>query len=91
MSRINRYSKKRAAENRIYSKRRKKFLEDKDECEAKLEGCSWASTQVHHKKGRCGDNYLDVKTWLAVCHNCHTIIEKNPEFSKELGLSENRL
>jgi hypothetical protein len=32
-----------------------------------------------------------VGTWLAVCRNCHTFIEENPEAAKEMGFSESRL
>lgn len=87
---IRKFSKKRAAENRKYSTLRKQFLEDK-ECEAGLEGCTGMASEVHHKKGRIGENFLDVSTWLAVCHHCHIEIETKPAMAKELGLSESRL
>lgn len=87
---IRQVSKKRSIENRKYSVLRKEFLTQKPQCEAKLSGCQKKSTDVHHKAGR-GDNFLNVRTWLAVCRCCHIWIEENPEKAKELNLSKSRL
>ena len=59
-------------------------------CEASLPGCTKASTDVHHKKGR-GDNHLVVSTWMSVCRQCHTWIEEHPKESIELGHSIKRI
>lgn len=84
-------SAKRRVEMDTYSKLREAFLVVKPKCEANLVGCTGVSTDVHHKAGRVGDNYLKIGTWLAVCRSCHGWIETNPEAAKELGLSESRL
>jgi hypothetical protein len=84
-------SKKRQVEMDEYSKKRKAFLALKPQCEAYLVGCTRTSSDVHHKAGRVGDNYLKISTWLAVCRSCHTYIETHPEEAKELGFSESRL
>ncbi len=84
-------SAKRRVEMDEYSKRRLAFLALHQACQAKLVGCTGPSTDVHHKAGRVGDNYLNMNTWLAVCRDCHTYIETHPEEAKELGLSESRL
>jgi hypothetical protein len=84
-------SEKRRVEMDTYSKLREAFLVVKPHCEAKLQGCTGSSQDVHHKAGRVGDNYLKISTWLAVCRNCHSWIETNPEAAKDLGLSESRL
>ena len=84
-------SAKRRGEMDIYGKLREAFLVVKPHCEAKLVGCTVKSTDVHHKAGRVGDNYLKVGTWLSVCRSCHKFIEKNPIEAKELGFSESRL
>ena len=73
-----------------YKKLRIKFLSEKM-CQAKIYNCSLRPTDVHHMKGRIGDNLLDTSNWLAVCRSCHNWIENNPEESKELGFSKNRL
>lgn len=84
-------SKKRQVEMDEYSKKRLAFLALKQFCEAKLVGCTGKSTDVHHKSGRTGENYLNISTWLAVCRSCHSYIETHPEEAKELGFSESRL
>jgi hypothetical protein len=84
-------SEKRRGEMDTYSKLREAFLVVKPHCEAKLQGCTGKSTDVHHKAGRVGDNYLKIGTWLAVCRSCHGWIETNPTEAKELGFSESRL
>lgn len=87
---INKVSKKKSAENKVYSTLRKVFLESKPECQAKLSGCTWQSTDVHHAKGR-GKETLNIKTWISVCRSCHTLIEEKPAMAKEKGLSISRL
>jgi len=84
-------STKRRGEMDEYSKKRTAFLIVKPHCEAKLQGCTGVATDVHHKAGRTGDNYLKIITWLAVCRSCHKFIEENPIEAKELGFSESRL
>jgi hypothetical protein len=84
-------STKRRGEMDEYARLRDAFLTAKPRCEAKLVGCTGISTDVHHKAGRVGDNYLKIGTWLAVCRNCHTWIETNPAEAKELGFSRSRL
>lgn len=59
-------------------------------CQAKLPGCTSNTTDVHHKAGR-GVNLCNVNTFLAVCRNCHQIIELNPQLVREYGFTESRL
>jgi len=66
-------------------------LEGKPMCEARLPGCSLNATDIHHKKGRIGVNYLDTTNFLAVCRACHNLIETHVEMAKEAGFSKNRL
>jgi hypothetical protein len=85
-------SKKREKLDSDYSKRRKIFLEKKPMCEAHIIGiCTQMSTDVHHKKGRTGDLYLDESYWLSVCRACHNYIETHPTIAKEMGFSISRL
>jgi hypothetical protein len=90
-TRIKPYSKKRAKENQQYGKERKEFLEEGDECEAKLPGCTGLATELHHPFGRVGKNLLEVKKCKKVCRNCHQRIEIRVNEAKQLGLSESRL
>jgi hypothetical protein len=85
-------STKRRGEMDKYALLRDAFITAKPRCEANLVGtCTGTSTDVHHKAGRVGENYLKIGTWLSVCRSCHRWIEDNPEAAKELGLSESRL
>jgi hypothetical protein len=84
-------SKKRQVEMDEYSKRRLAFLALHTSCQAKLVSCTGKATDVHHKAGRVGDDYLNMNKWLAVCRSCHSWIEINPVEAKELGFSESRL
>jgi hypothetical protein len=84
-------SKKRQVAMDEYSKRRLAFLALHTSCQAKLVSCTGLATDVHHKAGRVGDDYLNMNKWLAVCRSCHTWIEQNPAEAKELGFSESRL
>jgi hypothetical protein len=84
-------SKKRQVEMDEYSKKRLAFLALHTSCQAKLVSCTGVATDVHHKAGRVGDDYLNMNKWLAVCRSCHSWIETNPQEAKELGFSESRL
>ena len=88
---ISQISKKRKDEMDKYGKLREGFLIVKPKCEVQLLNCTGASTEVHHKVGRTGDNYLKINTWLAVCRNCHTWITENSKEAIELGFSDSRL
>jgi len=49
------------------------------------------TTDIHHVKGRVGPLLCDVNYFLNVCRTCHTKIEENPEWAKEMGYVMNRL
>lgn len=83
-------SAKKAVLDGFYSKLRKEYLSLYPYCQAKLDGCTIHSTDIHHIKGR-GVFYLDKTTWLSVCRICHNWIEKNPLKAKDLGFSKTRL
>jgi len=67
-------SPKREIEDALYTKLRKLFLDKYPMCKANLPGCTLNATDVHHKKGRTGDNYVKESTWLPVCRVCHMYI-----------------
>lgn len=85
-------SQKRSKEERLYSGKRVIFLQEHPMCEAHLPGiCTEYSQEVHHKKGRIGDDLLDETHWLALCHMCHDYIENHREFAMEKGFSIKRI
>ncbi len=71
---------------------RSEYLNKHPNCEAKRPSiCCFDATEIHHKKGRIGDNLTDSNYFLAVCRNCHNWIEDNPKMAKEFGFSLDRL
>ncbi len=88
---IKKVSSNRKQLDREYSKSRKLFLKEHPMCEAKVKGCKKVAEEIHHKRGKIGDNYLNIGTWIAVCRTCHTWIETHPAEAKEKGLSASRL
>lgn len=96
----NKKSKKRQKEDRVYSKRRKIFLEDPVNQICPVKGIR--TTEVHHQMGRVGyadeearmngiTLFLDERYWLAVSSPGHKLIELQPEWAKRMGYSLNRL
>jgi hypothetical protein len=83
---IPRISAKRMEANKEYKTLREVFLNGKI-CPV----TGGKATQVHHKKGRTGSLFLDVRFWLGVSAEGHRKIEENPEWAKEMGYSLNRL
>ncbi len=81
---IKKLSDKRANENKEYLTLRKVFLESHPICQINQDG---KAVDVHHTysgKDRA-KHFLDVKTWLAVCRDCHNWIHNNPIDARELG------
>ncbi len=81
--RINRVSKKHKINLAVYSDTRKTYLLSNPYCEV----CGCEATQIHHKKRR-GSHLNDVSTFLAVCHLCHSKIESNGKWAREMGYLE---
>jgi hypothetical protein len=76
----------------IYSISRVKFLNDHPMCHAHIDAhCTKFATEVHHKKGRIAEYYLDQLFWLPTCHWCHVWITNHPQEAIEMGLSLPRL
>lgn len=76
-------SKKRKKENPIYSKMKKQLLNESDECQAKLKGCSRLATDVHHKQKSSPNNRIQKDNFLMVCRSCHNQLEALPVNGKE--------
>ncbi len=85
-------STKRSAEERIYSGKRIIYLKEHPRCEAKIQNvCIGVADQIHHKKGRIGNDLIDESNFLACCGPCHHFIENNREFAMQEGLSIKRI
>lgn len=68
-------SEKRKTEMNDYATLRRDYLKENPVCEANLRECTGVATEVHHKAKR-GANYLNVETFMAVCKECHILIEQ---------------
>lgn len=89
---INKRTKKRAADERKYNARVRELKADPENvCQAKLKGCTGRFEHNHHKKGRIEELLLDESEWLFLCTNCHDIIEEKRKMAKEKGFSSYRL
>jgi hypothetical protein len=85
-------SQKRSKEERLYSAKRVLFLLDFPMCQANIQGvCKGQASEVHHKKGRIGNDLLDETNWLALCHNCHEYVERERTWAMEKGYSIKRI
>lgn len=84
--RINPKSKKRIKDDKVYRTLRDVFLKDKI---CPITG--QVATEVHHKKGRVGDLFLDIRYWLAVSRAGHIKIEADPEWAIKNGYSIKRI
>lgn len=75
----------RATELKQYPKLRKGFLLHKMVCELKFPGCLQTPREIHHKS-LLAKNFLNTKTWLALCPECHRQLENMPaEIRREKG------
>jgi hypothetical protein len=79
---IRRCSTKRAAQLRIYTKKRIAFLEANPVCQV----CGNARAgEVHHAWGRIGELLNAEEHWLAVCRWCHNEIHNKPKWARANG------
>ncbi len=68
--RIEHFSEKTSAKNKIYAIYRKIFLSLFKVCGVGLPGCTRVACEVHHRRGR-GRLLLIIKYYLGVCRSCH--------------------
>ena len=88
---IKKMSDKRKAENTIYRQKRNAYLKLFPICQVKTHDCTYKATTIHHRAGRIGELLTDETNFLAVCMDCHTAIELNPDWAKRKGYSISRL
>lgn len=80
---------KRKEQLRLYSRKRRFFLNQKRYCEAKV-ACNPhfpdVANQIHHLRGRDGKRLLAEDEWLAICPKCHDWIHAHPAEARAKGL-----
>lgn len=83
-------SKKKAKQNREYSKVRKEYLVDKMciVCE-KVHGITQKADVVQHVRGR-GKHTTDESTFSPLCQNHWRWPEDNPEAAEAMGIKKSR-
>ena len=86
---IPKVSEKRKIDNLKYSAQRIVFLGKPENRICPITG--WPTTDIHHKKGRVGELFLDTKYWIALSREGHQFVEDNPEWAKQNGYSLDRL
>lgn len=87
-TKISKRSDKGKVDDLVYKAKRLKYLKLHPRCAVYPE---LKATEIHHKAGRVGKNFLDESTWLAVSRKAHLEIESKPEWAKENGYSQSRL
>lgn len=96
---INKKSKKRIADDKVYTPGRKEFLALPENQYCFIDGCGRPATTIEHIRGRKGfaddwarDNnvslYIDVRFWRPCCWDHNGELENNPELSKQYQLSK---
>jgi hypothetical protein len=79
---LRRVSKKRAREGRVYTKKRRAYLEANSTCQI----CeSDQATEIHHRAGRIGAKLNDETNFLALCRTCHRWVHERPSEARRLG------
>lgn len=86
---INKVSKKRKIDNLKYLAQRIIFLGKPQNKICPITGAE--TTDIHHKKGRVGDLFLDQNYWIALSRLGHKYVEENPDWAKKNGYSLHRL
>jgi hypothetical protein len=82
---IKKVSDKHKKELAVYSVLSKQYKEKNPHCEAKLTGCQYYTSDVHHKAKR-GVNLNNIDTWMPVCRSCHHKVETlNADEAREKG------
>jgi hypothetical protein len=81
---LSRVSRTRRLQHEIYVKKRNDFLFRNPICE--FDGCFARATDLHHVRGRAGKNYLDERTWKALCVEHHKWVHAHPREARAKGL-----
>ena len=71
----------------------KEILERRPNCEARLEGCSGRSVDVHERLNRSQGGKIvggEPADYMALCRSCHRFITDHPKIAYELGYSIHR-
>lgn len=82
---VRRVSKKRARQNRVYTQKRRAFLEGNCHCHRCSAAGASTPLEIHHRKGRIGEMLNREEWWFALCNPCHRWVHENPKQARESG------
>jgi len=90
--RVNPVSDKRRNDAKQYSEQRRFFLELRHyECELRVDGtCTGLASEIQHLVGRDSHRFLDMSTWKAACHGCHSYATTHPAEAYANGWAQRR-
>ena len=71
---IRKVSVKQGKALKTYAQLRDEYMKMHPMCQARLVGCTYKATEIHHQAKR-GEHLNDSDSFLAVCHACHHRIE----------------
>lgn len=71
----------------VYKILRLDFLQHNRLCLAKLPGCKYYATQIHHMNGRAGWWLVVMKFFFPICGPCHRIINRDSDMAIKNGYS----
>ena len=71
----------------IYFKLRDPFLMANPLCKAKLDGCTFRASELHHMIGRQGVRICIMEYFFPICNSCHMIITRDSKLAYEKGFS----
>lgn len=84
--RMPRMSARRKRERVIYERTKKAFLDANDLCWCCARIVPRKRRELHHRKGRSGTLYLDVKYFMMLCGPCHRRVHNKPAWAIKHGL-----
>ena len=75
-----------------FKPKRDKYMKENPICEAQLEGCLNASTDLHHIAAKDSrELWLDEENFMALCRHCHNFCKLQPKEAMRLGLIKSRI
>lgn len=89
LKRIKNKSERRKVDDKIYSIKRRMFLDKNKECcmckNNPNHNRVYPAVCIHHKYHRIGKAYLDENTWIASCIDCNGKVEEDPVWAYKHG------
>lgn len=79
---------KRQAQLDEYKTVRNSFLQMNPDCQGE---CNSKAVEVHHKRGKSGNQLNETADFMAVCRPCHDYIEAHPAWARSKDFTRSRI